>query len=332
MKKWWLISVFLLLLACGKDSHEVKASFYYWKTNFLLNEAEQQVLDSLKVEKLYIRYFDVALKGDMAIPVMPILFEKDIPRQEIVPVIYIKNEVMLNQKVNLNDLADKVLDYIHQINKKNNITIREIQLDCDWSLDSKDRFFSLLNFLEQKEDVLFSSTIRLHQVKYHQKTGVPNVDRGVLMYYNMGIIATDSLNSIYDRKIAHTYITSLSHYPLHLDIALPIYSWIVHSRQNKIIRLISRVRRQDIEQQKAFRKIDNTRFEVMVSGNYFGQYFKKEDQIKLESISAKELQEMISDLEEHLADPPNEIIFYDLDASNINAYEKDEFKKLVNSF
>ena len=332
MKKWWLISVFLLLLACGKEPHPVKASFYYWKTNFSLNETEQQTLDSLKVEKLYIRYFDVALKGNMAVPVMPVLFEKEVPKQEIVPVVYIKNEVVLNPKVNLNDLADKILDYTHQINKKNNIAIKEIQLDCDWSLNSKDRFFSLINFIRQKEDVLLSSTIRLHQVKYHQKTGVPNVDRGVLMYYNMGIIASDSLNSIYDRAIAHKYTASLSHYPLHLDVALPVYSWIVHSRQNKIIRLISRVRRQDIEREKAFRKIDNTRFEVTVSGNYFGQYFKKEDQIKLENVSAKDLQEMISDLKEHLAEPPNEIIFYDLDASNINAYEKDEFKKLVSSF
>ena len=332
MKKWFVLFVLCFALSCSKEAAPVKISFYFWKTNFSLSLPEKQLLDSLQVEKLYIRYFDVAMKGDMAIPIMPISFEKEKPTQEIVPVVYIKNEVMLNSKVPLHELADKIMDYIQQINTRNAIQIKEVQVDCDWTLNSKDRFFSFINFLQQRKDISFSSTIRLHQTKYYKKTGIPNVDHGVLMYYNMGTIAADSLNSIYDRKIAHRYIESLAHYPMRLDVALPIYSWAVHSRQGKILELISRVRLTDLENHSQFKKIDATRFEVLESGNYFGQYLKKEDQIKIESIQAQELKEMVADLKKNLAQPPHEIIFYDLDASNLKVYEKEKLEKLANSF
>lgn len=332
MKNWYLLLLVFVVLSCSKKSEPVKTSFYYWKTSFSLSDQEKATLDSLHVDRLYVRYFDVALKGNQPIPVMAVVFDQELPRQEIVPVIYIKNEVMLDAQVNLNDLADKIIDYVHQINTQHHINIKEIQLDCDWSLKSKDRFFSLIHFLKQKEKVAFSSTIRLHQVKYRQKTGVPDVDRGVLMYYNMGKIATDSLNSIYDPKIARKYIGSLANYPLHLDVALPLYSWIIQSRDGKIIRLISRVRRPALEQEKNLKKLSNIHYQVTESGTYFGQYFIKGDQIKLESISAKDLQEMVSDLKKNLAEPPKEIIFYDLDPTNIQTYEKQEIKKLALSF
>lgn len=332
MKKWLLLLVLFIVFGCVKQPNNIATSFYYWKTNFALKPSEKELIKELGVKKLYIRYFDVALKDDIAIPLTAVVFNDSIPDMEIVPVVYIKNEVMLNAKVNLNDLADNVLRYIDQINNKHKINIKEIQFDCDWTLKSKERYFSFIHFIKEKKELKISSTIRLHQIKHHRKTGIPDVDEGVLMYYNMGSIAADSLNSIYDRSIAEKYISSLKTYPLKLNVALPIYSWLIHSRDGKVINLLSRVRREDIETNTAFEKKDKNRFLVKKAGTYFGKFFKQEDQIKIEQIESDDLQQMVRDISKNIPDNPKEIIFYDLEEKNINSYEKEFFKKLVTDF
>ena len=80
-----------------------------------------------------------------------------------------------------------------------------------------------------------SATIRLHQVKYREETGVPPVDYGVLMYYNMGHISAMGANSIYDRSTALRYLGKLREYPLPLDIALPMFAWGVHSADGQVL-------------------------------------------------------------------------------------------------
>lgn len=91
-------------------------------------------------------------------------------------------------------------------------------------------------------------------MKYFEKTKIPNVDSGVLMYYNMGSIAPDSLNSIYDQKLASKYLKSLKKYPLHLDFAFPIYSWGIHIRNNKVIELRSKINSRELEKDPNFEK------------------------------------------------------------------------------
>ncbi len=144
---------------------------------------------------------------------------------QVVPVIYIKNEVMLGE-MDLNDLASKTIKLIDQINHTHQLQCDEIQLDCDWTLTSKENYFRFVQLIKKISSKTLSATIRLHQVKYFQKTGVPEIDRGVLMYYNMGKISSDSSNSIYDDHIAERYTGSLQRYPLALDVALPVFSWV----------------------------------------------------------------------------------------------------------
>lgn len=322
----------MLCFSCNKSvekqDHTV-LSFYYWRTHFSLDSIERESLKDLNVEKLYIRYFDIALQDDQAIPVSPIMFNEKIPGLEVVPVVYIKNEVMLKEKLNIPELAKHITNFIEQINTKNNIESTELQLDCDWSITSRDRFFDLIAELKKVTSWKISVTIRLHQVKYASKTGIPEVDHGVLMYYNMGKIANDSLNSIYERSIAKKYIGALQDYPLRLDYALPIYSWLIQSRNGQVVKLISRVRVESLKENKAFKHIHNNRYQVVVEGDYFGQYFKVGDEVKVESTSDQQLREMITDLRKASGKCPQEIILYDLNTKNIVFYEKETFKELV---
>lgn len=332
MKKVFFLFIIMLCFSCGKTlekQQDSSLSFYYWRTHFTLDSIERVGLKELNVKKLYIRYFDVALKDNKAIPISPVIFKDAIPAIVVVPVIYIKNEVVLKEGLNTAELAIHLLDFVKQINEKNQLMTDELQLDCDWTLTSKDRFFDLIKELKKLTKAKISVTIRLHQVKYASKTGVPEVDHGALMYYNMGQIAGDTLNSIYDRNIAKKYVGSLKEYPLRLNYALPIYSWLIQSRRGQVVKLISRVRVEDVEKNIAFERISANGFVVLEEGTYFGQYFKVDDQLKVETTTNEQLLEMIHDLRESSGKCPQEIILYDLNSKNLVFYDKETFEKLV---
>lgn len=332
MKYCVCILSLICFFSCSKKENNIQTSFYYWKTQFKIDNSEEEFLKESQINKMYVRYFDIGLKGGNSIPISAITFDSIPNGMQIIPVVYIKNEVVLKPNLDIKELSANMLKYIGQINKVNNIQINEIQLDCDWNLTSKNQFFALVDQIKKESKLKLSATIRLHQIKYFEKTGIPNVDEGILMYYNMGTIAADSLNSIYDRDIAKKYINTLSHYPLKLNVALPIYSWLVHTRNQKPIKLISRIRKEQLDSIPNFKKIDDNRYLVQESETYFGTFFKKEDIVKIESISAKQIEEMIADLSEVMKEKPSEIIFYDFDRTNIKSYEDEFFKKAVNRF
>lgn len=319
LKHLSLLSI-LFILACRKPSDTVlPISFYYWKTNYKLSQSEQMYLTSHHTQHLYIRYFDIDLsENKQAIPISPILYaEKPTKSLEITPVIYIKNKVFLEKEIDTRALAQKVWSFIQQINTKTGLTTNEIQIDCDWSLNSRATYFSFLQALSEVSAQKISATIRLHQVKYYQKTGIPPVYRGVLMYYNMGSIAADTSNSIYSRDIAEKYLPSLQNYQLPLDIALPIYSWAVHSSEDKVVNLISKVQAAAFSADTNFVRISHTRYQAKSATIKKGFYFKQGDIVKIENTTAADRKVMLNDLLQHLKTPPKELIYYDLDAENI---------------
>lgn len=324
---------FIMLFASCKNELEPKASFYYWKTIFKLNNEEKIMLKENNIRKIYIRYFDVALKGNAPLPLLPIIFKEKPENLEIVPVIFIKNEVMLNQSLNTSDLADKIQNLINQINKKNNFHIKEIQFDCDWSKQSKNNYFDFLSLFKTKFKGSLSVTIRLHQIKYLKLAGIPNVDRGVLMYYNMSTLDSND-NLIYDRNIAKEYIKNLKDYPLKLDLALPVYSWIIHRRNNKVLALYSKTNTGQFHLEDYFKVIRKN--QVIVKNNLLkdGIFYKKGDIIQIDIIRKEDLYEIIKDLSPRLKNTPNELIFYDLDPINLKPFsdEKRFFQKICNSF
>lgn len=334
MKKNILLGfIVFLLISCNK-SNEPVISFYYWKTIFKLSDIEKQTLKDNKVSKLYIRYFDVGLhpENKNPIPISPIHFLDPVDAFEIVPVIFIKNKVMLQPNLDLDDLAQKTLKLVNEINLKNSISCKEIQIDCDWTIVSKNNYLKFIEKFKKLSNRKLSATIRLHQVKYFKKTKIPNVDAGVLMYYNMGMIAADTLNSIYSQDVAERYVESLKKYPLHLDFALPIYSWGIHIRNERVIGLRSKLTAQELKKDANFESISKTIFRVKHSNYKKGIFYEESDKIKIEAVSSEDLIEIAKDLDENTAQKPNEIIFYDLDEFNLNNYEKNIFKQVISCF
>lgn len=333
LKKLFSILLILCLVSCQKQEKPTLA-FYYWKTIFKLSENEKKILNQNQIQKIYLRYFDVSLNPDTnkPLPVGVIHFEDSTAGFTIIPVIYIKNEVMLNPEVDRNDLVTKITKLIKQINTKKGISANEIQIDCDWTLDSRDKYLAFIDLFKKANPTLLSTTIRLHQVKYFGKTKIPNADKGVLMYYNMGKIDGSRQNSIYDKKIADRYLNSLSKYPLELNVALPVFSCGIHLRNNNVIGLKSKISERELKKDTNFVSVSEHFFKVKNSNYKHGIYYTKDDFLKIEAVSEEDLIEMATDLNENLKQQPKEIIFYDLDELNLNNYGEDIFKKVSNQF
>lgn len=333
VKRFFWVLLLLFLTACSKKDQPI-ISFYYWKTNLKFSETERTALKDNEVHKLYVRYFDIGLdpQTQQPFPVSPVHFYENLQEFEIVPVVFIQNKVMLEKYLDVEDLAKKTIHLITEINSKNKFNCTEIQIDCDWTLNSKDNYLKFIEQIKKLSKKKLSATIRLHQVKYFKKTKIPNVDNGVLMFYNMGSIAPDSLNSIYSRKISEKYLKSLKKYPLHLDYALPIYSWAIHIRNQKVLGLRSKLNSNELKKDKNFEQISSIFFRVKQSNYKNGVYYQENDLLKTETISPEDLKEMAEDLDDNKAQSPKEIIFYDLDEFNINNYEKNIFKQVVSWF
>ena len=156
-----------------------------------------------------------------------------------------------------------------------------------------------------------SATIRLHQVKYREKTGVPPVDYGVLMYYNMGRITATGANSIYDRSTALRYLGKLRAYPLPLDIALPMFAWGVHSADGQVLNLVGGLTHAQAQAISTLVRIDASDIYKVAEQTYYkGRVWQAGDLIKIEEVSDAQRKEMLADLRGHSSQPIRRVIWF----------------------
>ena len=332
---WLMLFYIALFSACQNKQPAPAVSFYYWKTHFSLSQYEQQVLQQNKATTLWVRYFDVdiAPQDSVAKPISVIRFDSLPVKQHIVPVVYLKNRVFEQlDSSRIEQLSQQVLGLVSQISQHKSLTPTQIQFDCDWTDKTQHKFFYFLQCYKAQSKQLISATIRLHQVKYSDRTGIPPVDYGVLMFYNMGSIDTSHNNSIYEKQNAQKYITSLQNYPLQLDVALPIFSWGIQIREHKVVQLLNKMYAQDFENDTHFTKTTPNRFSTQQANFKSGYYFLVGDEVKIENISPANLTEMANMIQLNSRKPINNLIFYDLDSLNIANYENTTFSQVATLF
>lgn len=319
-----------LLPACRQRQKNL--SFYYWKTSFHIDSLEAASLRFNQVATLYARYFDVDfLPGDSApSSVSPLTWDSAALPTPIIPVVYLKNRVFWQLDSNQTlQLSKNVYQLVSGISKAKKISPGEIQFDCDWTESTRDKFFLFLKAYRRLSKQIISCTIRLHQVKYPVKTGIPPVDHGILMYYNMGEIDAGTGNSIYEKAIADRYIPALSSYPLQLDIALPIFAWGLQVRDGKVVKLLNKMNFLHFENDANFTALPQHRYRARHACFHGGFYFKENDQVKTEFVSEAQLLEMVDQVNQHSNHRIRNLIFYELDKENLVLYEKDVFRKIL---
>ena len=339
LMRFTLALCLLLVLACQQKKVQIKPAFYHWKSKLSLQVTERQYLDQLSAQKLYLRFFDLDWNAQQAAPI-PVATLQINPQQltglNLVPTIFITNRTLIHLASDqLEPLVDKMIKKLQQMLQEiPQHSIEEIQIDCDWTLKTKNKYFDLLESLQLRlKDIPFSATIRLHQIKYFQKTGVPPVSRGMLMFYNMGDLDNpQAKNTILDLDIAQKYLANLDQYPLALDIAFPIFSWGVLHRDGKMIQLINALSTEQLNDSKRFLKLDENHFKVLTSTYLNTYYLYQEDLIRIEQVSPKLLLQAAELLAAHTTSINRSISFYHLDTTIIKHYPYETLEAVCQHF
>lgn len=340
MKASLIATLFLFLLTCcTQPETQISPAFYHWRTRLALTETERNYLHGLRVKKLYAKFFDVdwSESAQQALPQALIeLAPETLPDSLVlIPTVFITNRTFLNLPASeIPQLAANICDKIKALAKA---PFEEVQLDCDWSEKTRDAYFQLLISLRAcfGATVSLSATIRLHQVKYAEQTGVPPVDRGMLMFYNMGDVeAGEEWNSILNLETAQQYLDkNTARYPLPLDVALPLFSWGVLFREGKMIRLINNLSAADLARDERLRATGPNRFEVVRSGYLDGNYLYTEDEIRIEAVQTENLMAAAQLLKRYLPQASQRnLAFYHLDTTLIRRFASGGIKTVLQTF
>ena len=332
MKRLLLFIVLLpFVLAACSHKHHHDVDFYYWKSKCVIGETECDYFNQLGSKRLFVRLFDVSMENGVVVPVGPIKgFEKDVlPNDSIavIPVVFITNETFYNctDDESIARLASNVSNGITHYMGKADIAYDEIQIDCDWTERTKDVYFRFLKKLAEQSGCDISCTLRLHQIRDREKTGVPPVGRGSLMCYATSRpMEGDTRNSILDMELLKAYTTNINDYPIDFDVILPIYSWGIVTNHLGQVKLVNGLTEDDL-QTPMFEKQDNNLYLVKEDGFVQGLYVNSGFTIKIETITPELLAEAKQYLD-HQIDRDFPWVYFHLSQGFLDRFTIDELK------
>ena len=298
MKRQLLIVALLAFMfsACNtRRSHDV--DFYYWKSKCEIGETERDYFSQLESKRLFVRLFDVDVESGKAVVVGPIqaFSKKQLPNDSTkgIPVVFITNPTFLDYVGDsaVDRLVTNVNSTIEHIMNAAGVGYNEIQIDCDWTQRTKEPYFRFLKQLAGQSGRDISCTLRLHQIRDRQKTGVPPVSRGSLMCYaTSSPMEGDTHNSILDMELLKAYTANINDYPLDFDVVLPIYSWGIVTNHVGEVKLINGLTEDDL-QTSMFEKKDEHLYLIKEDGFIQGMYVNRGFTVKIEDITPELLAE-----------------------------------------
>jgi len=292
----------MLLLSCKsrRQHNESIHSAYYWSTILDIDSLKAGFIKEHNIRRLYVRYFDVTDDSGSPMPNATLRFRR-LPDKgtEIIPTVFITNSCMYGD---VSGLAGKILKRVLQMSETNDVrNVREIQIDCDWTMGTRKHFFSFLEELRaiaREKGLGLSATIRLHQLTQPP----PPCDRGVLMMYNTGdVTRRDGRNPILDMKDAGPYMRNIAGYALPLSTAYPLFRWEVIFRDGRFVGI----------------------------RHYDGEYpALSTDTVVVYQADIKDIIGAKEEIDRRRGDANNEIILYDLSNNNIKRLNKTDYEKI----
>ena len=314
-----------LLYSCANTNETKNVSFYHWKAKAKFTDSYKNALTLADSEKVYLHYFDLNLVDENDLQndgIYPVYLLREVDKAyhdfDIVPVVYITNKVF-NDEIDIQGLAERTTRLIHEISEKQfQKKLNTIQIDCDWTQTTKNAYFEFLRLMQKEFEI--STTIRLHQIKFQKKTGIPPVKIGTLMLYNIGDLKNQKENSILENSIVQKYINSETSYPLKLSLGLPLFSQTIVTNTSNKIKIIKDTERSILENDSHFKKVDETNFSIIKDTLYKGFYLSTGYNLKLEELSEKEIVTSYKTVKNSKLSIDN-IIFYHLDNSTLNSLD-----------
>ena len=331
-----------IISSCGSKREKVNHAFYEWRSEVSYSPTDLALFDSLKVDKLYVRFFDVQWHEGNAQPYPESIarFRTKLPKGvEIVPTVYVTVELMrrATERFSLEELAEKIVGKIESMSEGANISldsIREIQLDCDWTASTRWAYFELLRDVKKrKPEWILSSTIRLHQIKYRVETGIPPVDRGMVMAYNVGqVTAIDEENSIFTEDEVARYLGPLDEYPLPLDAALPIFSWGVRFHYDRFAAIIDNIGVEEMANRSEFRKVGENLWQAGVNTELRGKPIFAGDIIRIDEPKREDVLSIAQEISGAIDQSEITLSLYRFDPAIIRRSTFDYLESLYRAF
>lgn len=270
-----------------------KISYYHWANTY---SDDPTSLKTYAPAQLYLKLLDIGYR-DKNLSINPTDIRTP-PSIAITPVVFLDN----------NALRDDVLDsvYAQILTHIPPQKYQRLQVDCDWTEQTRDTYFAFLTRLKADYPHL-SVTLRLHQVKYAERTGVPPAERAALMYYNMSDIRDpETKNYILDTAVGQRYLQNFEEYPLPLDLALPLYQQTRVIRQGRLVHLSNSA---ELNADKTEHLKDNV-YRV-TQGHYWQEYYLyPDDELRVDTVDLEALQQAARQLTAVMH--PDEVIFYTL--------------------
>jgi hypothetical protein len=335
-----LVIVFTLCIifpSCGIKKKNVRLSFYYWRTNISFSDDERNALQKCSARKLYLRFFDIEpdRARRKAIPV-GIVGGGDtlLKKMHVIPVVFIQNAVFQTATPWITDsLPQKTVDQISSISHRLQSNVAEIQFDCDWTERTRKAYFDFLRGVRKEVNgrCRLSATIRLHQVKYKKRMEVPPVDRGMVMVYNLVCPSADTLCSIYDHSVAMKYLPYLNDYPLQCDIALPIFSWGIQTREGRVIDINHTLTMAAMLHRPGFEETGKGYYRALESQFAVGGFVQKDDIIKVEEANGDRCKDAFRSSIRFIDQDSLSLALFCLDSTNLQRIDVHEIEKLCDS-
>jgi hypothetical protein len=338
----YLLLPILVFAACQKPKSMI-ATFYYWKTELNIDAKEAEQLDQFGADPLYIRFFDVDYDDLRGAPVpvgeMTLVAMDNI---SFIPVIFLttstfrhlfNNEIdtlakNISRKLNA-QLEDLYFAYSKSTPHNTRLNfeawkahfIPEIQFDCDWNNNCREAYFKFLYqyrtfYLPKGRKI--SCTIRLHQFKDPISTGIPPVDHGILMCYNVAPPRdTATENAVFDYEIISNYVKKDAKYPLPLDIALPVFSWGAWFRSGDFKGLLGGWNESALSDTLVYKQISRHLYQVKTDTVVNkSDYLREGDIIRLDTPTDDEIMAAIPLLKPNLRQH-GRLVFFDWDDQKI---------------
>ncbi|MEO6455529.1 MAG: hypothetical protein ABIN97_15725 [Ginsengibacter sp.] len=321
---------------------------------------EKKFLKEHRIQKLYVHLMDVdwsAVQG--AIPVSSnerlltnsvLQADNSFPK-ELVPVVFITNQTferidsfdipllairLVRRCLPAYDEMDRDYENRHHFQFYHGAILpKEIQFDCDWTVRTKEKYFSFLREVKKllPADVQLSATVRLHQFKYPDKTGVPPVNRGMLMVYNISDPKEYGIhNSIFESDRAEAYFNSVKTYPLPLDIVLPAWSWCIIYRNKKFYQVQNELTEEDLKKASFLKPKGNYYYSVVKDTVYHDLFLRLGDEIKSESIDEKDLREATAMSKKAVNTDSFTISVFELSEKEFQQYNHENIDKVYSSY
>ncbi len=340
----------LCCFGCKRQPKHPTLGFYHWRMMGNHSYSQSDSAITLRCGQVFIKVMDVDWSDIYgAYPTATFncdsLFRNhwDTFTAPVTPVVFITNRTL--EKIDSNQiaaLANKILLKTEILHISTNpfyysqppppppntpLHYHALQIDCDWTVQTRNKYFQLLQALKQQQpSLLLSATLRLHQYKYPKQTGVPPVDEVYLMCYNTGQLKSPKEeNSIFTEAAAKPYFQQAASYPVKMNIALPFFSWTVIFRNGQFVGLDNQIEDSFFSFPPYVRPLSGNNFELLIDTVLHDRLLHQGDVLRHETISEKSLLQAANLCKKALNQPEFSVVFFDIDhvnATNYAAIEK----------